>query len=250
MGDMRPYRDGEEDENEDGEAEGFGGAAEAVSKMLKRRGYSRKINYEAVNKVYEPSSRGSVSVVGAGSPGNGNLGARSPDVGSPSAGPSAGEAGSPDGSPALSMLTKGVEKRKKTHVRVTTPGGTSRSTGPTTPATAITPPSTQTQEVGGEKPAHTTPIPPTEDPTTTAPVATAVEEEENEDDDDPDDYFHDDDIAAPPQATASKPRDYEEGGDEEEEVDQDEDDIEAILAEVHRKGDEYDEEVGGDYDED
>lgn len=51
MGDMRAYREGDEDE--DGPAAST--PAEAAMKMLKKRGYSKKINYDALKKLYEPS---------------------------------------------------------------------------------------------------------------------------------------------------------------------------------------------------
>lgn len=51
MGDMRAYREGEDDE--DGPAAST--PAEAAMKMLKKRGYSKKINYDALKKLYEPS---------------------------------------------------------------------------------------------------------------------------------------------------------------------------------------------------
>lgn len=51
MGDMRAYREGDDDEN--GPAAST--PAEAAMKMLKKRGYSKKINYDALKKLYEPS---------------------------------------------------------------------------------------------------------------------------------------------------------------------------------------------------
>lgn len=51
MGDMRAYREGDDDE--DGPAAST--PAEAAMKMLKKRGYSKKINYDALRKLYEPS---------------------------------------------------------------------------------------------------------------------------------------------------------------------------------------------------
>lgn len=51
MGDMRAYREGDEDE--DGPAAST--PAEAAMKMLKKRGYSKKINYDALKKLYQPS---------------------------------------------------------------------------------------------------------------------------------------------------------------------------------------------------
>ena len=51
MGDMRAYREGDDDE--DGPAAST--PAEAAMKMLKKRGYSKKINYDALKKLYEPS---------------------------------------------------------------------------------------------------------------------------------------------------------------------------------------------------
>lgn len=51
MGDMSAYREGDDDE--DGPAAST--PAEAAMKMLKKRGYSKKINYDALKKLYEPS---------------------------------------------------------------------------------------------------------------------------------------------------------------------------------------------------
>lgn len=52
MGDMSAYRDGED--GEDGAVASTPG--EAAMKMLKRRGYSKKINYETLKALYEPSA--------------------------------------------------------------------------------------------------------------------------------------------------------------------------------------------------
>ena len=51
MGDMSAYRDGD---NEDGQI--ASSPAEAAMKMLKRRGFSKKINYEMLKEIYEPST--------------------------------------------------------------------------------------------------------------------------------------------------------------------------------------------------
>lgn len=52
MGDMSAYREGDDDE--DGPAAST--PAEAAMKMLRKRGYSKKINYDALKKLYEPST--------------------------------------------------------------------------------------------------------------------------------------------------------------------------------------------------
>lgn len=52
MGDMSAYR--EEGDNEDGDI--ASSPAEAAMKMLKKRAYSKKINYETLKKLYEPST--------------------------------------------------------------------------------------------------------------------------------------------------------------------------------------------------
>lgn len=51
MGDMSAYR--EEGDSQDGDI--ASSPAEAAMKMLKKRGYSKKINYETLKKLYEPS---------------------------------------------------------------------------------------------------------------------------------------------------------------------------------------------------
>lgn len=51
MGDMRAYREGDDDEDSPAAST----PAEAAMKMLKKRGYSKKINYDALKKLYEPS---------------------------------------------------------------------------------------------------------------------------------------------------------------------------------------------------
>jgi len=93
MGDMASYRrenqegvddddNGELDDEEDNMP--AGSPAEAVAKMLKKRAYSKKINYEFLQEIYQPSSQGS-SASGsrrqsmsadsdaAASPGNGDI---------------------------------------------------------------------------------------------------------------------------------------------------------------------------------
>lgn len=87
MGDMNAYVEGEDGDDE-GRIAG-GSPAEATMKMLMKRAYSKKINYETLKGLYEPSaSRSGKSSVrglgsgresGAGSPGSGSL--RSPALG-------------------------------------------------------------------------------------------------------------------------------------------------------------------------
>lgn len=74
MGDMSAYRDGD---NEDGQI--ASSPAEAAMKMLKRRGFSKKINYEMLKEIYEPSTASSSTSSAAG-------GSRRPsavDIGTP-----------------------------------------------------------------------------------------------------------------------------------------------------------------------
>lgn len=69
MGDMRNY--GIDSEGGQGEGEGSAGPrtpAEATSMMMKRRGYSKKINYKVIEDLYVPSRSGSTSL--AGTPGS------------------------------------------------------------------------------------------------------------------------------------------------------------------------------------
>lgn len=229
MGDMRAYRRGQVDENgealdEEEDSMPAEGAADAVGKMLMKRGYSRKINYEAVNKVYErsASSKGSTStsrrasVSGAGSPGAGDLGTRSPGAASPPA-PSPG-VGSPNARVPFSMLASSKSRRGSVTVRVTTPGGTNRLTRPSTPAPTLTP-----------QP------PPLSPPT---PIAALEEEEVDENaiaNDNipipvPDDIADDDD-------DEGNPDDYYDEVEDEAEDEGDED-IEAMFEAIRRQGEE------------
>lgn len=68
MGDMASYRrenqeGGDDDDIGEGDGEEdnmpAGSPAEAVAKMLKKRAYSKKINYEFLQEIYQPSSQGS-----------------------------------------------------------------------------------------------------------------------------------------------------------------------------------------------
>lgn len=72
MGDMSAYRDGDD---EDGQI--ASSPAEAAMKMLKRRGFSKKINYEMLKEIYEPStasSSGSTPEGGSRRPSEANIG--------------------------------------------------------------------------------------------------------------------------------------------------------------------------------
>lgn len=230
MGDMRAYRRGQVDENgealdEEEDSMPATGAADAVGKMLMKRGYSRKINYEAVNKVYAPSasSRGSTStsrrasVSGAGSPGAGDLGARTPGAASPPA-PSP-SAGSPNARAPLSMLALSKSRRGSVTVHVTTPGGTDRLTRPSTPGPAITP----------QPPPFSPPAP-----------HAAIEEEVD------DNAIANDNIPIPiPDDVAEddeegNPDDYYDEAEEEveEEEEEGDEDIEAMLEAIRKQGEE------------
>ena len=137
MGDMRAYRRGQTDENgelldEDGDSMPATGAADAVGKMLKKRGYSRKINYEAVSKVYEPSSRGSSSrrESVSESPGPQSPGAMSPGAVAPS-GVNPGAASPPAAEGSSERMPSMLVPRKA--------NGARKSTRPSTPAPVPTP---------------------------------------------------------------------------------------------------------------
>ena len=92
MGNMDSYRrqggdDGQDGEDEEGEGDEGGrvarSAAEAVEKMMKKRAYSKKINYDTLTKLYEPSpgssgngsrrESASVATTAAASPGAGDI---------------------------------------------------------------------------------------------------------------------------------------------------------------------------------
>ena len=92
MGNMDSYRreggdDGQEGEDEEGEGDEGGkvarSAAEAVEKMMKKRAYSKKINYDTLTKLYEPSpgssgsgsrrESASAATAAAASPGAGDI---------------------------------------------------------------------------------------------------------------------------------------------------------------------------------
>ena len=137
MGDMRAYRRGQTDENgelldEDGDSMPATGAADAVGKMLKKRGYSRKINYEAVSKVYEPSSRGSSSrrESVSGSPRPQSPGAMSPGAAIPT-GVNPGAASPPAAEGSSERMPSMLVPRKT--------NGARKSTRPSTPAPALAP---------------------------------------------------------------------------------------------------------------
>lgn len=74
MGDMSAYRDGDD---EDGQI--ASSPAEAAMKMLKRRGFSKKINYEMLKEIYEPSTASSST----SSPAGGSRRPSAADIGTP-----------------------------------------------------------------------------------------------------------------------------------------------------------------------
>ena len=106
MGDMRNY--GINGEGGEGEGEGSVGPrtpAEATSMMMKRRGYSKKINYKVIDDLYVPSRSGSASLVGT--PGS----AGKPALSSPSAEPATiaeGDAAEAEGEGAAAAAEGGV----------------------------------------------------------------------------------------------------------------------------------------------
>lgn len=74
MGDMSAYRDGDD---EDGPI--ASSPAEAAMKMLKKRGFSKKINYEMLKEIYEPSTTSST----ISSPAGGSRRPSAADIGTP-----------------------------------------------------------------------------------------------------------------------------------------------------------------------
>lgn len=133
MGDMSAYRDGDGDEN---------GAvastpAEAAMKMLKKRGYSKKINYDTVKALYAltpktPSSANTKDNT------NANTNANTPSIptstGSNSRRPS--DATAPSASPSLSP-SRSPTPSASLAVNISSPGNTASSTaGPTDLAAA------------------------------------------------------------------------------------------------------------------
>jgi transcription factor IIIB subunit 2 len=74
MGDMSAYRDGDD---EDGQI--ASSPAEAAMKMLKKRGFSKKINYEMLKEIYEPSAASSATH----SPADGSRRPSTAEIGSP-----------------------------------------------------------------------------------------------------------------------------------------------------------------------
>lgn len=73
MGDMSAYRDGDD---EDGQI--ASSPAEAAIKMLKKRGFSKKINYDMLKEIYEPSTPSSST----STPADGSRRPSAADVGS------------------------------------------------------------------------------------------------------------------------------------------------------------------------
>lgn len=218
MGDMRAYRVGQTDENgevldEDGDSMPATGAADAVGKMLMKRGYSRKINYEAVNKVYEPSSsssrgsesrRGSVSAVsespGAGSASPAPVAVTSPGANSPVTMAVPG-AGNPEKGP-ISMLASSSSSPpprngKSVAMQATSPNGPSRITRPSTPTAGVLAPQPPqlpqlptADEEQDENDIANDAIPV---PTISIDDDGDGDEDEDEDEDNPEDYYEEED---------------------------------------------------------
>ncbi|KAL8782980.1 MAG: hypothetical protein Q9195_009514 [Heterodermia aff. obscurata] len=212
MGDMRAYRR-EENGDEEEDSMPATGPADAVGKMLKKRGYSRKINYEAVSRVYEPSSRGSSSrresvseSPAAQSPGAMSPGAVIPSAASPP--PAAAVEENPGR--VLSMLAP-----RKITTRATTTRATRRKStqSPAPPAIEVAAPMVQEDEVDENDIANDG-------------VPIQIDDDGADDDDgerNPEDYY------------SEGPEDGGEGQEEEEEID-------AILEAARRGAGEEDEE--------
>lgn len=133
MGDMSAYRDG--DEGEDGAVART--PAEAALKMLKRRGYSKKINYDSIKALYaltpktastdntnENTNANTNANTPSDSPATGSNSRRPSDTSAPSVSPSVSRSQSP--APSASLA-----------VKITPPNGTTSST--TQPAVPAVP---------------------------------------------------------------------------------------------------------------
>lgn len=134
MGDMSAYRDGEE--GEDGAIAST--PAEAAMKMLKRRGYSKKINYESIKALYALTPK-TPSTTNTNDNTNANTNANTPSTstspptfnGSNSRRPS--DAAAPSVSPSLSP-SRSPTPSASFAVNITSPNGnTSSTTRPTNP---------------------------------------------------------------------------------------------------------------------
>ncbi len=241
MGDMRAYREGVDDD--DGPAAST--PAEAAMKMLKKRGYSKKINYDALKKLYEPSPpptpttninnpTSSTSSTAANSresshapslPGNSNIPAPPPAAKSSTAQPPPGPATKmvPQTKPAVLAVasSKKLPLSSKTAALSTTP--------PIKPqASSINPPATFK--------AH---------PNTTATATATAPSGSNEDHEDGDSDFWDEGELERVQGEIETrlDNDREEGDDDDDDDDEDDDDDDDMVVddiEEEYEGEEYD----------
>lgn len=134
MGDMSAYRDGNEDE--DGAVAKT--PAEAAAKMLQRRGYSKKINYESIRALYTvPPKTGSTANTTDNNT-NANTSENTPSISTSGSSSSRqpSDAAAPPVSPSLSP-SPSPDSSTSLAVNVTSPKGTTSSTArPTDPAAA------------------------------------------------------------------------------------------------------------------
>lgn len=215
MGDMASYRrenqeGGDDDDVGDGDGEEdnmpAGSPAEAVAKMLKKRAYSKKINYEFLQEIYQPSSQSSSA--------SGSRRQSMSAVSDAAAGPGGG-----DKPTAAVERTPLVGTTRGEGTEATMPGGANAETetGRVSPEALD-----DIQEIAREEEEERSML----DPGRTVDLPGNVEEDEAEgEEDEPGDYFGEEDDAA------------------EDDDDDDEEDIEDILRNAKDKAgvdDEYD----------
>lgn len=213
MGDMASYRrdnqdGGDDDDIGEGDDEEdnmpAGSPAEAVAKMLKKRAYSKKINYEFLQEIYQPSSHGS----SASGSRRQSVSVASDTAASPSGG---------DKPTAAVVGTLPISTARSEGTQATLPGGSNveTETGRASPAALD-----DIQEIAREEEEERN----IADPGRTIGLPDILDEDEAEgEDDEPGDYFAEDDDAA--------------------EDDDDEEGIEDILRNAEDNGgvdDEYD----------
>lgn len=123
MGDMSAYRDGDGDE--DGAVAST--PAEAAMKMLKKRGYSKKINYDTVKALYALTPK-TPSTANTNDNTNANTSANTPSISTStrSTSPRPSDAAAPSASPSLSP-SPSLGPSASLAVKITPPNGTTSS---------------------------------------------------------------------------------------------------------------------------
>ena len=218
MGDMASYRRESEQDGEVGEVgEGEGdedsmparSAAEATMKMMKKRAYSKKINYETLKKLYEPSSKDS----SASGSRRQSMSAASGAAASPGAG---NIFASPKPTDAVEVTTPSGTTRVE-HAEVATPAGSNREDDAGRASSVAM---DDIQAIAQEEEEERSMMDPGE------PIQIPDPLNEDDEDDDPDDYFNEEEDLA--------------------EVDEDDEleDIEDILRKAREKGEGDLEEAG------